>query len=57
MLDAMATRGGKLGFHHEFRENLPGYKGNELFITPDELGESFGMATKSRINHSLYSSN
>ena len=49
VLDAMATRGGKLGFHHEFRENLPGYKGNELFITPDELGESFGMAIEAAI--------
>lgn len=50
VLDAMATRGGKLGFHHEFRENLAGYKGNELFLTPESLGDSFKSAIESAIS-------
>lgn len=41
----MATRGGKFGMHHEERTNMLGYKGSELFSTPEELGRSFKEAT------------
>ena len=41
----MATRGGKFGMHHEERMNMLGYKGSELFQTPEELGRSFKEAT------------
>lgn len=41
----MAERGGKFGKHHEERSNMLGYKGSELFMTPEELGRSFKEAT------------
>lgn len=37
----MSERGGKFGKHHEERTNMLGYKGSELFMTPEELGRSF----------------
>ena len=37
----LATRGGKMGHHHDQRFNISGYKGSELGFTPEELGHSF----------------
>ena len=42
LLTSMAERGGLLGKHHIFRENISGYMGSELFKSPEELGRSFG---------------
>ncbi len=39
--EKLATRGGKMGHHHDQRFNIPGYKGSELGFTPEELGHSF----------------
>lgn len=39
-----AERGGKLGMHHEERANITGYKGSELYGSPEELGKSFKEA-------------
>lgn len=49
LLDSMATRGGKLGQHHEYRLNISGYKGSEFYKTPEELGRSFGEAIEQSI--------
>lgn len=37
----LATRGGRMGHHHDQRFNISGYKGSELGFTPEELGHSF----------------
>jgi len=37
----LAERGGKLGQHQEERFNTPGYKGSEIGLTPEELGQRF----------------
>ena len=39
--EKLATRGGKMGHHHDQRFNISGYKGSELGFTPEELGHSF----------------
>lgn len=41
LLEKMQARGGKMGKHQEFRTNVEGYKGSEMFMTPEELGHSF----------------
>lgn len=40
----LATKGGKFGGHHEYRENILGYKGSELNLSPEESGRSFKEA-------------
>jgi len=44
ILDSMNVRGGKLGQHHKYRFNVPGYKGTEFFKSKEELGKSFKEA-------------
>lgn len=39
--EKLATRGGKMGHHHDQRFNISGYKGSEFGFTPEELGHSF----------------
>ena len=39
--EKLATRGGRMGHHHDQRFNVSGYKGSELGFTPEELGHSF----------------
>lgn len=41
LMHSMQTRGGKLGFHHQHRMNLGGYKGSELFKSAAEQGDAF----------------
>lgn len=50
MLETRNERGGKLGQHHEKRTNMVGYKGTELFGTPEELGNSFKQAIISSVD-------
>jgi len=50
ILEAFVTRGGKLGKHHEYRYNIAGYKGNELFKTKEEMGRSFKEANEQFIS-------
>jgi len=45
----MNARGGKLGKHHEYRADVGGYKGDEFFKTPDELGASFKEAIEQAV--------
>jgi len=45
----MAQRGGVFGQHHLHRDNLSGYKGNELGRSAEELGHSFKQALNSNI--------
>lgn len=40
----LLQRGGVLGQHHQFRSNIPGAKGSELFKTNEELGAGFKEA-------------
>ncbi len=40
----LATKGGKFGGHHKYRENILGYKGSELNLSPEESGRSFKEA-------------
>jgi len=49
-LSRVVERGGKLGKHSEFRSNITGYKGSELFMTREERGEAFKMAIQSSVN-------
>lgn len=51
LLYSMQTRGGKLGYHHQHRTNVPGYKGTELFRTPEELGGSFKEGIQGEVNN------
>lgn len=50
--DALTTvvkRGGKLGKHHQFRSNLSGYRGAELFASNAERGNSFKRAIQASV--------
>lgn len=65
LVEALITKGGKLGKHHTFRSNLEGYKGSEVFSSDKERGNSFkeaiqnsvgdytGSLRKMMINHSI----
>lgn len=44
------TKGGKLGGHHNFRSNMSGYMGSELFHNADERGSSFLKAIQQSVN-------
>jgi len=44
------TKGGKLGGHHNFRSNMSGYMGSELFHNADERGVSFLKAIQQSVN-------
>lgn len=46
----MSERGGKAGMHHEQRSNLEGYKGSELYLTPEQRGRSFKEAIISSVD-------
>jgi len=48
---SMQTRGGKLGYHHQFRTNVPGYRGSELFRSRDQLGGSFKEGIQGEVNN------
>lgn len=50
ILERMQERGGKMGMHQEFRSGLPGYKGSEMFMTPEELGHSFKNGVQSSMS-------
>lgn len=41
IISRMQDRGGKMGHTQEFRSNIEGYMGTEMFKTPEELGHSF----------------
>lgn len=47
-LDKM-TEGSRLGKHHEYREDVPGYKGSEILLTPEEQGRNFKTAIQDHI--------
>lgn len=49
-LQKVITSGGKLGSHHNFRSNLSGYLGSELFHSKAERGESFKRAIQNSVN-------
>ena len=49
LIQSMLEKGGKLGKHHEFRQNVGGYMGSEFFKNNGELGESFGLAIEQAI--------
>lgn len=53
----LATRGGRMGHHHDQRFNISGYKGSELGFTPEELGHSFkqGIQDYTRVSISIQS--
>lgn len=50
LVEALVTRGGKLGKHHNYRSNLEGYKGSEVFATAKERGNSFKEAIQNSVN-------
>ena len=49
ILTSMAERGGLLGKHHIYRENVSGYMGSQLFRSPAELGRAFGEGIEAAI--------
>lgn len=51
LIYSMQTRGGKLGYHHQFRQNIPGYKGSEMFSTSAERGMAFKHGIQSEVNN------
>jgi len=48
---SMQTRGGKLGYHHQHRANVPGYHGSELFLDQEKLGSSFKEGIQGEVNN------
>ena len=50
LVEALVTRGGKLGKHHNYRSNLEGYKGSEVFASAKERGNSFKEAIQNSVN-------
>jgi len=50
LVEALVTRGGKLGKHHTQRSNLQGYKGSEIFASPKDRGNSFKEAIQTSVN-------
>lgn len=48
-LDLVISRGGKLGGHHNFRTNLGGYLGSEIFHTQAERGAAFKRAIQGSV--------
>lgn len=44
------SRGGKLGKHHQHRENILGYKGSEINLSIEERGKSFKEAIQLSVN-------
>lgn len=50
LVEALVTRGGKLGKHHNYRSNLEGYKGSEIFASAKERGNSFKEAIQNSVN-------
>ena len=50
ILARMQERGGKMGMHQEYRSGLAGYKGSEMFMTPEELGHSFKNGVQSSMS-------
>jgi len=51
LMYTMQSRGGKLGYHHQFRANVSGYKGSELFHSSAELGNSFKEGIQGEVNN------
>jgi hypothetical protein len=51
LVSNMQARGGKLGYHHQHRANIPGYKGSELFRSPEELGSSYKEGIQASVNN------
>jgi len=49
LVQALITKGGKLGKHHVQRSNLEGYKGSEIFADNKERGNSFKEAIQSSV--------
>lgn len=49
-LEKVITRGGKLGSHHQYRSNLTGYRGSELFYNLEDRGNSFAKAIQQSVN-------
>ena len=47
----MQTRGGKLGYHHQHRSNVPGYLGSELLRSQEKLGSSFKEGIQGEVNN------
>jgi hypothetical protein len=50
LLESMLAKGGKIGYHQEFRENVPGYLGSQLFQTREELGAAFRKGIDDDVN-------
>jgi hypothetical protein len=50
LLSKMQRRGGKMGHTQDFRTGIEGYKGTEMFMTPEELGHSFKNGIRASIN-------
>ena len=48
-VNSIITRGGKLGKHHNYRMNLQGYKGSEMFLNDKDRGNSFKEAIQSSV--------
>lgn len=44
MKDQFIARGGQLGGHHQFRTNVTGALGSEMFATKEEAGKAFRQA-------------
>lgn len=51
LMDSISIRGGKLGYHHQKRLNVEGYKGSELFKSDADLGESFKDGIQASLNN------
>jgi len=49
-LQQVMAKGGKLGSHHQYRSNLSGYRGSELFYDKAEKGNSFRAAIQQSVN-------
>lgn len=51
LMDSINSRGGKLGYHHQHRTNVPGYRGSELFRSAEDLGGSFKEGIQAEVNN------
>lgn len=52
-IEKLQTFGGKLGKHHEYRYNIPGHMGSELFYNKAELGESWRKGIENGIGEQI----
>lgn len=51
LLFVMNSRGGKVGYHHQFRTNVAGYAGSGLFQDRGALGKAFKEGIQAEVNN------